>query len=1103
MDGMREFFNLIDDFAIVVVGYNNGNIIYMNEEARKSILVNLKAMDFFRNRNELQKVIGNKKKVRFRMTCNGENNLTGVFYRMNFENEDAIIAYVDKTASTDTDSDTTIILDGFYRQYYSVFMVNGNTGRYDILYSHSSLTEYSKGFTDYRELIKDYCNNHVCGKDRVKVRKESDIDNIMRRLKKSGPYQINYQMNDGEWRALKFMPVKDEYNDNLFMAGVVIFDKEMQNYQRVKSLEETISGLTETYQMICRVNVDNDKKEILLNNEDEAGNLYITQFVNESSSIYGKVYVDPAFRNDLHSTITHRAVKEYFKYNDDAITKYYKEINGKWIEIKVAKDANYTEDSPYVVYAVKECTEKIESENRGIVSETALSKVFIATLIIDTEKDEYESVYKVEHIKGIARKGSFRSLMDNFRTIINKDDYDEFENTLRKACSMYSGFAECEFQAIDEDNTEHFYDGMATNIHLPGGDRLLLLIMDNDERVANRANLISLNKEYDMTRTVLYTLGDAYFGMYYFDFTAGTIKTLRLPVDLCDIIEKTQRIDEFTEEYVTRIAHPDDEMNIRRCNSREYLDEMMANGKDEIYCEYRRLIDNEYKWVRLDIKVIKFCDEHTIEAVYALKDIHEERDLELKRNKQLVEATDAANRANAAKSNFLSNMSHDIRTPLNAIIGMTEMAINHIENRQRVYSNLMKIKSSGQILLYLINNILDMSYIESGKVVVNESPLSLADLFHGVSTMVQGQVKEKHLKFKVYAKNVKNEIVLSDKSTLNKIIINLLGNSIKYTKEHGLVTLSIEEQPAQIPNLSNYIIRISDTGIGMSEAFIKKMFEPFERAKDTTMSGVEGTGLGMSITKQLIDIVGGTIDVKSELNVGSVFTVNIPLKHAENDEDDVPEYDIDDYKVFYIESDENNTYNEIKDYIGTRGHKEVVVVTSCDMEEDIPKFEKLGVKKFISEPVFNSDLKKLLSDKKSKTRLKKSKNVFKGRKILIVEDNEINIDIISDYLDDVEIKYDSVKNGLDAYNRIKEDHSYDCVLMDVKMPVMDGYEATRKIRALDNDYVRRLPIIAMTANAFAEDVQKSKEAGMNDHISKPVNLELFYSVIKKHMIGEE
>lgn len=161
------------------------------------------------------------------------------------------------------------------------------------------------------------------------------------------------------------------------------------------------------------------------------------------------------------------------------------------------------------------------------------------------------------------------------------------------------------------------------------------------------------------------------------------------------------------------------------------------------------------------------------------------------------------------------------------------------------------------------------------------------------------------------------------------------------------------------------------------------------------------------------------------------------------------------------------------------------------------------LKKIISEPVFNSDLRKLLSDKKNKARLKKDKNIFKGRKILIVEDNEINIDIISDYLDDVEIKYDSVRNGLDAYNRIKQNHSYDCVLMDIKMPVMDGYEATRKIRALDDEYVRRLPIIAMTANAFAEDVQKSKEAGMNDHITKPVNLELFYSVIKKHMIGEE
>ena len=257
--------------------------------------------------------------------------------------------------------------------------------------------------------------------------------------------------------------------------------------------------------------------------------------------------------------------------------------------------------------------------------------------------------------------------------------------------------------------------------------------------------------------------------------------------------------------------------------------------------------------------------------------------------------------------------------------------------------------------------------------------------------------------------------------------------------------------------------------------------------------GVDFVRRKVSTKQQILDVPPQSVITKDNVKIS---VDNVIFYKMLNAKDAV--YNIEDYKVFYIESDENNTYNEVKEYIGTKGHKEVVVVTSYDMEEDIPKFEKLGVKKIISEPVFNSDLRKLLSDKKNKARLKKDKNIFKGRKILIVEDNEINIDIISDYLDDVEIKYDSVRNGLDAYNRIKQNHSYDCVLMDIKMPVMDGYEATRKIRALDDEYVRKLPIIAMTANAFTEDKTKALKSGMDDYLTKPLESEKLIRALSRY-----
>lgn len=1129
MDNIKSFFDMVDEYSIVVVGYEKCNILYMNDSARDGIIINAKAFEYFQNEKFVKKAIGNKKKVKFRIAPEGVRTLNGTLYRMDFMGEDAIVAYVEHGKSiADTLDDNqenyvtvnedngilnnkyelairenSAIVDSLCKEYYSIFIVEADTGKFTVMYSDGSMRKYCEQFSYYDNIVEDYCNNFISIKDRDSVRKAVTLENVISKMSTQDVYQITYRMNNQEWRALRYSKIETENEAKLFMVGVVIFDKDMQEYLKSKNVAEVMNTFAEEFQAMYRVDLDTEQLEVLSFNLDENDIVYATKNNFEQENVYINVYVDPAFREQLRSTISHKVLKEHFDKSDEMISCNYCEISGKWINMRIAKDVSYSRDNPCVIYAIRECTEEIEADTRKIISETALSKVFISSIIIDLEKDSYELLYDFKRAEGIPKKGKFSSLEKMIKEYIIEEDHENITKLLEDVRTIENGFVEREFRAEDEAGEMHFFGGMATRVQLQDGNKVLVLIMDNDERVANRASYISLNKEYDMTRNVLYTLGDDYFGMYYFDFDAGVIKTLRLPVDMCDIFEASQKVEDFTDVYIRQMVHEEDRDAIRQCFSRSFVDSIVNSGKDRIFCEYRRLVDNEYRWVRLDIKAIKIENGQTMEAVYAMKDISDEREQELKRNKELMDAIVAANRANQAKSVFLSNMSHDIRTPLNAIIGMTDIAINHVDNSQRVYNNLQKIKSSGKILLYLINNILDMSYIESGKIVINEGELSLAELFHAVVAMVQAKIKEKHLTFKAIAKNVENEIVLSDRSTLNKIIINLLGNSIKYTRDYGEIGLVLEQIDIGEKDRSVYRIQISDTGIGMSESFVKRMFEPFEREKDTTMSGVEGTGLGMSITKQLIDLMEGTIIVKSEPNVGTLIKVDIPLKHTEDCVSKDFVFNEDEYQLFYIENDRKSVFDNIRDYAENGDDKEIVVISSYDKEEYAEEFEKMGIDKFICEPVFKSDIINITNKEKGRLKFRRgNKNTLKGKKILIVEDNEINIDIISDYLDDVDVLYNSVRNGLDAYNLIIKDHSYDCILMDVRMPVLGGYEATRKIREYDDEYTRTVPIIAMTANAFAEDVLKSKAAGMNDHITKPVDPEIFYSIIKKHIVGE-
>ena len=515
-------------------------------------------------------------------------------------------------------------------------------------------------------------------------------------------------------------------------------------------------------------------------------------------------------------------------------------------------------------------------------------------------------------------------------------------------------------------------------------------------------------------------------------------------------------------------------------------------------------------------------------------------------NAKLQVAVEKAESANRAKSTFLSNMSHDIRTPMNAIIGFTTLALSNIDDTDRVKDYLGKTLASSNHLLSLINDVLDMSRIESGKIHLEEVEVNLSDVLHDLKTIVSGQIYAKQLELYMDAMDVTDEDVYCDKTRLNQILLNLLSNAIKFTPAGGTVSVRVRQLAGKVRGCGQYEFRIKDNGIGMSQEFAQKIFEPFERERTSTVSRIQGTGLGMAITKNIVDMMGGTIEVQTAQGKGTEFTVCVPMR-AQTEQRPVEKItELEGLKALVVDDDFNtcDSVTKMLVKVGMRAEwtlsgKEavlrarqsiemsdvyhayiidwrlpdmngievtrqirslhddtpIIILTAYDWSDIEVEAKAAGVTAFCSKPMFMSDLRETLMralGQKSADAVQgllPEKNAdFKGKHILLVEDNALNREIAQEILREYGFLVDSAENGAVAVEKVSTaaPGSYDLVLMDVQMPIMDGYTATRKIRALDDPARAKLPILAMTANAFDEDRRNALESGMNGFLSKPI-----------------
>ena len=515
-------------------------------------------------------------------------------------------------------------------------------------------------------------------------------------------------------------------------------------------------------------------------------------------------------------------------------------------------------------------------------------------------------------------------------------------------------------------------------------------------------------------------------------------------------------------------------------------------------------------------------------------------------NAKLQVAVEKAESANRAKSTFLSNMSHDIRTPMNAIIGFTTLALSNIDDTDRVKDYLAKTLASSNHLLSLINDVLDMSRIESGKIHLEEVEVNLSDVLHDLKTIVSGQIYAKQLELYMDVMDVTDEDVYCDKTRLNQILLNLLSNAIKFTPAGGTVSVRVRQLAGKVHGCGQYEFRIKDNGIGMSQEFAQRIFEPFERERTSTVSKIQGTGLGMAITKNIVDMMGGTIEVQTAQGKGTEFTVCVPMR-AQTEQRPVEKItELEGLKALVVDDDFNtcDSVTKMLVKVGMRAEwtlsgKEavlrarqsiemsdvyhayiidwrlpdmngievtrqirslhddtpIIILTAYDWSDIEVEAKAAGVTAFCSKPMFMSDLRETLMSALGQKpadavqRLLPEKNAdFKGKHILLVEDNELNREIAQEILQEYGFLVDTAENGAVAVEKVSTaaPGSYDLVLMDVQMPIMDGYTATRKIRALDDPARAKLPILAMTANAFDEDRRNALESGMNGFLSKPI-----------------
>ena len=812
-----------------------------------------------------------------------------------------------------------------------------------------------------------------------------------------------------------------------------------------------------------------------------------------------------------------------------------------------------------------------ERKNRSIQEEQlriigALSNEYCSLFKIDAQTGKM-SLYRTdgigmdpEFLKKLLENPDYEAVLSKYIDIfVVPEDRDRIRMSTGLSVLMEKvpevGLYKLGYRRIMNGVISYFEMNTVKIVDSSGAVTFILGMRDVDEEARRQ---LKQTREMELQREIIEGLGSEYYSVLLVNPNTDKVTVYRSEE------EDGRAIEEYIRKHDncwSKVIWGYSEELVSDASRSEFLEKLSLehikeDGKDYSFT-YEKLTNHGNIYLQARVSFVHE-KEGGLAAVVGTRNVDDLIKKERQQEMALQAAFDAAEAANRAKTDFLSNMSHDIRTPMNGIIGMTAIAAAHIDDKERVQDCLKKTTQASKHLLSLINEVLDMSKIESGKVDLFEEEFNFSDLIDNLLTMTNAQIAEHHHELSVNISGVTHEAVVGDSLRIQKVFTNLMGNAVKYTPDGGKIKLSISEKSSFHPKVGCFEVVFEDNGIGMSEEFLEQIFEPFTRSNDDNhVNKVQGTGLGMAISRNIVRMMGGDIKVESRLGVGSRFTVTIYLKLQDTEE---VRYDrFVDLDVLVADDDElslesccgmlndlgmkaegvscgKETVEKVAarhqmnaDYFAciidwkmpdmdgiatTRAIRQavgkdvpIIIISAYDWSDIEQEARTAGANAFISKPLFRSRLVKTFSSLVGSDDPEEQEAPFvaletidlKGSRVLLAEDNELNAEIAAEILKMTGLTVEHVADGVEAVDKMAEceDGYYDMVFMDIQMPKMNGYDAARAIRAMDRDYCRQVPIIAMTANAFAEDVHAAKTAGMNEHIAKPLDLNTLAKILKK------
>ncbi len=923
--------------------------------------------------------------------------------------------------------DFSKLINSITGNFYLVYSVNMADDSYTVVRTDSVMAGFGlkcKTFSQFRDHV---LANVVTYTDHDKMVEELDFDVIRTKLRDVNSYSLEFRSEIDGVAMWNEMNVTSLGGDDILLS---ISDK---LHCKLGEIITFSNFFLDTYLSAYYIGLDDHSCQTYKKSQFLDGKYPISTNYLDALAQYINNDVHPQDRDSMLDMLRPERMKAMLAERPE-YTHVFSDISGgqeKLYRLQVVRGSDASHAAIGFIDISNELKEKKQREEQVRQNDNMrkvigrFSKDYQATVVVNTLNDTYRILGKIQNKVSVGANSTFTESFDKFLPFIHDDDRKALQDTFNLSALRARIKEESEFTIRFRNVLEGLVHWNMVRVSGLDNDLVIIAFADIDSTVANEMAQKAVSSNC--------------YGIYLVDIDTDTVKVVKQD----DIQENSDTemptmhhsemfgylVDMLSEKDKANIAPFIDAREFRRFlkneNKREILfDKPKSDGRLARLSVYA--IERKDGEVQTVCATYEDLDDESANSIKMSQQIASQKVLLEKQQKQLEEALSMSQSANRAKTAFLNNMSHDIRTPMNAIIGFTGLAKSHIGDTEKLSDYLEKITQSSNHLLSLINDVLDMSRIESGKMTLDTHPESLVDITRTIADLIQADIQAKQQEFSLDISGINNANVECDRLRLNQVLLNLLSNAIKYTPAGGKICMSVSQTKSK-KDYGKYVFKVKDNGMGMSKEFLKTIFDPFTRVQSSSMTGIQGTGLGMAITKNLIDLMGGTIDIESELGKGTTISVSITFRHMADETDNTqaaPNGNEDNASAFRLE----------------------------------------------------------------------------GKKILLAEDNELNREIACTILEEYGCLITAAENGQIALDLISKaaDGDYDLVLMDIQMPVMDGHEATRRIRALGTP-MSKIPIIAMTANAFAEDVQASRQAGMNEHIAKPLDFTRLHELLVKYL----